>query len=132
MPLEGDHQRAIAGAQLHGEAVGIGLDEQMAGAVPDFVLISGTGADGGNRQFPDARTRARVHHMDVAVPMIELAHHADAFGVRRPYRESGACRALAGAEMRAELLVNTLVPALAEQIQIEVATARMGPFHTPT
>src|ERR1700733_5773667 len=132
MPLERAHHRAIPGAQLHGEAVGISLDEQMAGAVPDFVLIGGAGADGGNRQFADSRARARMHHMHVAVPMIELAHHADALGVRRPYRESRALAALAGAQMRAELLVNTLVPALAEQIQIEVGKARVAQFNAPT
>src|ERR1700691_98451 len=132
MSLERAHHGAIAGAQLHGEAIGIGLDEQMTRTVPNFVLIGGAGTDGGDRHFPDARARAGMHHMGVAVPMIEIAHHADTLGVRRPYGKSRACRAVAGAGMRAELLVNTFVPALAEQIQIEVGKARVAQFNAPT
>ena len=47
--------------------------------------------------------------MDIAVPMIELADHADALGVRRPHRESRARRALAPPAL-APALVLVLVP----------------------
>jgi len=54
------------------------------------------------------------------MPLVERAHHADPLGVGRPYREAGARRRTVAVRVRAELVVNAFVLALAEQIEIEV------------
>ena len=52
--------------------------------------------------------------------MIEVADHAHALGIRRPHREVRAGDAVAHARVRAELVIEAVVTALAEQMEIEV------------
>ena len=56
--------------------------------------------------------------------MIEIAHHADPFGLRRPDGEAGPGDAVQGAQLRAQLLVNAVFIALTEEIQIGFTESR--------
>ena len=64
--------------------------------------------------------------MGIAVPAIECADHADSFRIGGPYGKSRARCCAIDRNMRPELVVNALVPALAEQMQIEVRKPRVG------
>ena len=114
------HHRTILRAQLHREGVRIGLDVEAPRPVADFVLVGSAGADAGNRQLPNAPRRASAHHMNVPMPLVERTHHADPFGVGRLYGESSACRGTVAVRVRTELVIDALVRAFAEQINIEV------------
>ncbi len=56
----------------------------------------------------------RAHRVQPAVPVVEVADDADRARVRRPDRERRAAHAVDLAHVRAELLVQPLVPALAQ------------------
>ena len=58
--------------------------------------------------------------MPAAVPAVEVADHADAIRVGRPDREVHAGRAADRHRVRAELVVDAGVLALAEQVEVEV------------
>ncbi len=60
----------------------------------------------------------------IAVPVIEVADHADALCIRRPHGEARAGDAVMHFEMRTELLVNVVMIALTEQVQIEIGERR--------
>ena len=70
-------------------------------------------------QTPDAPS-SRIG-WNAPVPMVEIADDADALGVRRPDGEAGAVNAVNHAELRAELVVNFPLVALAEEKQIRFA-----------
>src|ERR1039457_2272831 len=78
-----------------------------------------------NEQLPHARGRARLQYVNFAVPLIERPDDADAFGVGRPRRETRALCCAVARRVRAELLVDALVIALAEQIEIEIGDLRL-------
>src|SRR5450631_2628093 len=69
--------------------------------------------------------------MRVAVPMVESAHHADALCVGRPDGETRARGIAAAVGMRAELIVDALVLALAEQVEIEIGNVLLGQMARP-
>jgi len=55
IPIEGGHQRAVLGTQLHGKAVRIRFQEQISLAAAYLVFVLAAGADAWNEQLPDAR-----------------------------------------------------------------------------
>ena len=61
-----------------------------------------------------------AHRVRAAVPAVEVADDADALRVRRPDREVHAVGVADAHRVRAELVVDAGVVALAEQIEIEV------------
>ena len=62
--------------------------------------------------------------MQAPVPGVEVADDADRARRRRPHRERGAGDAVELAHVRAEPLVELLVAALADQVQVELAERR--------
>ncbi len=58
--------------------------------------------------------------MNAAIPSVEVAHDTDALGIGRPNREARAGHAVYGAELGAELVVDTAFIAFAEEIQIRL------------
>ena len=62
--------------------------------------------------------------MEPPVPIVEIADDADALGIRRPDGEARAGHAVNHAQLRAELLENFPLVALAEQEQIRFAQRR--------
>ena len=71
----------------------------------DLELVDLALAEIGNEELPDAGGAPVSHRMAAAVPVIEVADHAHALGVRRPDGEMDAPEALVGAEVRAQPLV---------------------------
>ena len=59
--------------------------------------------------------------MPGAVPFVEIADNANAFGIRGPDGESDSTLAFVGRHMRAELFIDVFVPPFAEQMQVEFA-----------
>ena len=59
--------------------------------------------------------------MPGAIPFIEVADDAYAFGIRSPHGESDSTRAFMGRHMRAELFIDMFVFAFTEQMQVEFA-----------
>ena len=59
-----------------------------------------------------------------AIPVVEFAHHADALRVGRPNRETGAGDAIDHSQVRAELVVNAPLVALAEKVEVDLAQRR--------
>ena len=111
--------RRVARRLLGGERVRIGLEQQRAVARRDLEAVEralgGVGHDG----LPDAGHAALLHRVRAAVPVVPLADDRHLRRVRRPDRERDA---LVG-DVRAELLVDALVPALADEVQVDVADA---------
>src|SRR5947208_15150747 len=62
--------------------------------------------------------------MDPAIPTVEIANHADALRVRRPYREVNATGIADRAHMRGELIVNLPMMSFGEKMQIDLAHDR--------
>ncbi len=58
------------------------------------------------------------------VPSIEITHHADTVGIRRPHRESDTGDARAFAHVRTHLFVGAIVLLFREQVQVEFAERR--------
>ena len=54
-----------------------------------------------------------------AIPRIEIADHADAFGVGRPHREADAGNASVADHVRSERPVTLVMGAFVVQVQLE-------------
>ena len=84
----------------------------------ELVVVADAGV--GNEQLPIADA-AHPHRMPPRIPVIEIADHADAAGIRRQHDEGDALDAFQRHRMGAELVVDALMGAFAEQIEVEVA-----------
>ncbi|CAB4958041.1 unannotated protein [freshwater metagenome] len=104
------------------ERVRVELERPVLGA--DLVLVGLAVADAGDEELPDAGRAERAHRVQAAVPAVELAYDGDRARVRRPHREGGAALAVELGDVRAELLPQRLVPALAHEVQVELADGR--------
>ena len=111
-------------------AVRVGLvDAVHVEARTQVVLVDRSLADAGDEALPDAGVAAGRHGVGVGVPAIEVADDGDALGVRRPDGEVGAGLAVNGDEMRAKLVVETVVAALVEEVEVHVGEER-GTFES--
>ena len=107
------------------EGVGIGLVHAVALiARRHVVFVHRARAQLGDESFPDAGAAGHAQGMAGLVPGIELADDRDRVGVRRPHREVGAALAIDGGRVRAQFLVEPVVIALVEQVEIVVAQER--------
>ena len=112
---------AVRGPHLGGEAVGVGLFDQVAVVTAlHLVLVDFTLAEIGNEDLPDAGGAAVSHRVAAAVPVIEVADHADALGVRGPDGEIDAVEALMGPDMGAKPLVISVVCSFAQEVKVKV------------
>ena len=119
--VRGVHDRG--GARRNLGAAGQRVGAQGLGAVGagDVELVQLALADAGHEQLPHAGAAQRPHRIRASVPEVEGAGHPHAPRVRRPHGEPGAGDALVGHRLGAERRPQLLVPALAEQVQVEVA-----------
>src|SRR5690606_18232736 len=97
--------------------VRIRLQEQMIVLREDLEFIESAGADLRNERDPDAGRAARLHHVARAVPSVEIAHDADALRIRCPHGKARPPHALDGDHMRAELLIDVMMIAFAEEMK---------------
>jgi hypothetical protein len=104
--------------RLGGGGERVGLVEHLAAARVDaeLVAVAGRGVDGA--ALPQPRAAARRQPV-AALPVVPVAEHLDALGVGGPQREPGAV----GAGVRAQPLVQLVVRALVEQVQVVVGEA---------
>ena len=84
----------------------------------DVVLVQRAFADAGNKPFPDTRTAARQQRMRLRVPAVEIADHGNRAGVRRPNSEVGARLPPDRGDVRAQLVVNPVVRAFVEEMEV--------------
>ncbi len=104
------------------EADRVGLEARRRPfAHQKLVFVVGAMLDAGEEDLPHAGFDTLAHGMAAAVPLVEVADHADAHGVRRPHREGGAGDAVDGRQVRAEAIVEAAMAALRQQIDVEVA-----------
>src|SRR5262249_46845714 len=90
----------------------------------DLVLVPGALADARDEQLPDPVRWMPAHRMSPTVPAVPVADDAHALRVRRPYCEDHAAYAVHVRRVRAELVVDPVVRALAEQMQVVVGERR--------
>ena len=81
------------------------------------------GLDARHEDLPEA-VAAHAHGVAPAVPVVEIADHADAPRIGREHGERDARDALVHERMRAELLVELQVRAFAQQIEVELRQDR--------
>ena len=116
----------IVRPQLHLKRERVSLELDVAVCVVDLEFVKRARADVRHERLPHARVGAPLHDVAVPVPMIEVADDADAPRVRRPHREARAAHAVALDRVRAELAMDVVVVALAEQVEIEVGEVGGG------
>ena len=105
--------------QLEAEAVGIGLEQQLAELRrSNLELVVLAVARAGDEDLPDAARLEPPHRVDAAVPRVEVADDADALGVGRPDAEMHAGGLADAHRVRAELVVDARVLALREQVGV--------------
>ncbi len=104
-----------AGTYFEMLAVGVGFQQDCAAvAVADFEFVQIARVQIGDEQFPHAAAAADPHGVNPAVPAVEVADHADPFGIGRPYGEQDARDAIGLMQVRAQEPVGVPVLALAE------------------
>ena len=80
----------LSGRSCIANAVRIRLEEHAAVAAADLIFIGCSRADRRDESASHTPELPRgAHDVRVAVPLIEGADHADAFGIRRPHRRTG-------------------------------------------
>ena len=113
-------------AQLGLARIGVGLlRQQLPVARQQLELVARARGHAGQEDLPHAAFAAQPHRMAAAVPVIEVADHADAHRVGRPHREAAAGHAIASrAGRRAEDLEGAQVRAFAQQPGVHLAQHR--------
>src|SRR5690606_13354855 len=111
---------SVVRPQLHLKAVRISLHQHLTLRADQLELVQRARTHARYKRLPYARNAARLHRMALAVPGIEVTDYADAPRVRRPHGEAHAVRAIALDRVSAELLVDVVVSAFAEEMQVEI------------
>ena len=102
----------------------VGAELHVAGLRAQLVLVARAFLDTGDEELPDARRAERAHRVDAPVPVVEVADDADRARAWRPDRERRADDAVDLEHVRAELLVQLLVPPLCGEVEVELADRR--------
>ena len=93
-------------------------------AALDLVLVDLALAEIGDEDLPDPGGAAIAHRMPAAVPVIEVADHADSLRVGGPDGEVDSAKPLMRSEVGTEPLVIAIVRPFAEQVQVEIGEHR--------
>jgi hypothetical protein len=116
--------RGVLRRDLGRERQRIGLELQLARLRADLVLVVVAVGEAGDEQLPDPRRPEGAHRVEPSVPEVEVADDADRSRRRSPDRERGADDAVDLAHVRAQTLVDPLVPTLGCEVQVELAERR--------
>ena len=103
-------------AKLERKAERIGFEIEMIESGFDFEFIQFPFFHAGNEQFPNAGRAAQPHQMFPAIPVIEIADHADPFRVWRPHSEQGARHAVYRHQVTAEFIIDAIMLSFAVEI----------------
>ena len=90
----------------------------------DVVLVQRALADSRHKAFPDAGTPARPQGMRLRVPTIEVADHRNRAGVGRPNSKVSSRLSRDRHEVRAQLVVNPVVGAFVEKMEVLIGQQR--------
>ena len=119
-----DDRRRL-GAKFGGEPVRVGLlDDVAVVAALDLELVDLALAEIGDEQLPDSGGAAVPHRMPAAVPVVEVAGHADAFGIGGPDGEVNSPEPLMGAQVGTQPLVVAEVRSFAQEVKVEIGQHR--------
>ncbi len=116
--------RRVRRRHLGVEGERVALQPQPAVVRPDLELVLRPLVDARDEQLPDPGRAERAHRVQAPVPGVEVADDRDRARVRRPDGEGGARHAVELADVRAEPLVEVLVPALHREVEVELAEGR--------
>ena len=103
------------------------LQDPAAVRGEDLVLVGGAGRQTRDEQFPDTGRAEAAHRVRRAVPPVEVADHAHGLRVRRPDGERHARDAREMAHMGAQHVPELFVPALADEVLVDLAERRQMP-----
>src|SRR5580765_464238 len=84
----------------------------------DVELVECTVAGAGDEAFPDAGCPAGSQAMCFGIPSIETADHRNGARVGGPDAEDGSGPAIVGHEVGAHFVVNAVVAALVEEVEV--------------
>ena len=119
---QGGHDAGRGRAQFGLPRIRVGAGrQQLAVGCPDFKLVVVADGHAGQKNLPNAAFAPQAHRVAPTVPDIEVAHHADARGIGRPDRKTGAGHAVHDALVGAQDFVGPQMRALAKQPDIHVA-----------
>ena len=102
----------------------VGMEADAAVAPVYRILVAIARACVGHEQLPQPGAPERAHRQRAIVPAVEIANERNASGRRCPHHEADARSVSQAAHMRAEHVPELPVPALAHEMQIEVADRR--------
>ena len=120
------------GTHEHLARIGIGLAHQLAMSAENFIFVGVAGIQTWDEQLPDTRCAAAAHRMTAAIPLVEIADHADTLHRRGPYGKQAPRHAVDGLQARTQHLPGLEMPPFAEQIEIHFAQLRteaVGTLH---
>ena len=119
---------ALSGRHLGGEGHRVGLLPPRAVGAEHVEPVPAADRDAGDEDLPHAGGAQRPHRVGAGLPVVEVAGHPHAAGVGRPHGErhavDPAARGVVAPHVRAEHLPEPLVPALADQVLVELAERR--------
>ncbi len=119
--VQAPDRRGRPGRALGVEGEGVRLVRHVSADVrDDVVLVVRTRLRPGHEALPDAGGIARLEWIAPWIPAVEVTHHGDAPRIGGPDGEVGARLALPGAGVGAQLLVQTQVGSLVEEIEVLV------------
>ena len=101
--------------------VGVRLVENLAGLCGDGVFIELFRLQAGNEDFVDTAVGQQCHGRGFRIPAVEIAYQMNSRRVRRPDSEVIAGLAPVNGRVRAQLVVDFIMPAFTEQVAVQLA-----------
>src|SRR5258708_6857715 len=89
----------------------------------DLKLVKEVALHGRDEELPDPRASQAAHGVQAAVPGIEVPHHADPGGARRPNRKGYAFHALHFQAVGSQFLPKLPMLAFTKKVEVELAQA---------
>ncbi len=96
-------------------------------AALDLELVNFALAEIGDEQLPDAGCAPVPHRMAAAIPVVEVAGHADALGIGGPDGEVNSSKTFVGAQVGTQPLIVPQVRAFSQEVKVEVGQHRSEP-----
>ncbi len=119
--VRGGDDRGGGGGHLRAPGHRVGAQGVAAVGPGEVELVERALPQARHEQLPHPAVAERAHGQRGAVPVAELPAHPDPARVRRPHREAGALDALVDHRLGAQRVPQPLVPALVDQVQVELA-----------
>ena len=120
----GDDRR-VQRRHLGGEGQRVGLLPPLPVGAEDVVAVPGAHLHAGDEHLPHAGGAQRAHRVRAGLPVVEVAGDLHPAGAGGPHGEGDALdaapRGLVPADVRAQDLPQPLVPALADEVLVQLA-----------